>query len=64
MTKQRTLRNSKRFYIVSTTLGWAIPMSIFACAVFWKLGVLTIGSALALIGMALVTGLGSAAVIL
>jgi nitrate reductase NapE component len=44
------------------TLGWGIPMSIFACAIFWKLGALTIMSSLALISVAMVTGFGFAAV--
>jgi hypothetical protein len=52
MTRQRTLPKSKRFYIVLMTLGWGISMSIFACAVFWKLGALSTMSALVLIFVA------------
>jgi hypothetical protein len=55
MTK-RTLPKTKRFYIVSVALGWGISMSIFSCAVFWKLGALTILSALLLILLAMVSG--------
>jgi hypothetical protein len=55
MTK-RTLPKRKRFYIVSVALGWGISMSIFSCAVFWKLGALTIISALALILVSTVSG--------
>jgi hypothetical protein len=59
MTK-RTLPKTKRFYIVSVALGWGISMSIFWCAVFWKLGALTIMSALLLILLAMVSGVGFA----
>jgi hypothetical protein len=61
MTKQRTLPKSKRFYIVSTALVWAIPMSIFACATLWKSGALSIVSALVLIGIVMATAFGFAA---
>jgi hypothetical protein len=61
MTK-RTLPKTKRFYIVSVTLGWGISMSIFGCLVFWKLGALTLVSALALVLVAMVSGFVFAAV--
>jgi hypothetical protein len=61
MTQQRTLPKTKRFYIVSVALSWGISMSIFLGAVFWKLGALTIMSALVLILLAMVSGFGFAA---
>ncbi len=61
MTKQRSLPKSKRFYIVSAALVWGITISIFACAIFWKLGALSVMSALALIFVAMVMGFGFAA---
>jgi len=61
MPARRVLPKSKRFYILSMALVWAIPMGIIACAIFWKLGALTIVSALALILLAIVSGIGFAA---
>jgi hypothetical protein len=60
MTTPRGLPRSKRFYIFSTTLAWAIPMSIFSLAWFWKLGALSFDTALALILLATATGVGFA----
>jgi hypothetical protein len=59
----RTLPKTKRFYIVSTALAWATPMSIFFCALLWKFGALTIVAALALICMSVAVGFGFAAVL-
>jgi hypothetical protein len=61
MTKKRTLPKSKRFYTISMALGWGIFMCIFWCAVFWKLGALTIISAIASILVSMVSGFGFAA---
>ena len=54
--KRMTLPKSKRFYIASTALFWAIPMSIFFCWLFWRLGNLTIATAVFAIFVCLAGG--------
>ena len=46
----------KRFYIVSTALIWATPMCIFFCWLFWRLGNLTVATAVLAIFVSLAGG--------
>jgi hypothetical protein len=54
--KRMTLPKSKLFYIVSTALIWATPMSIFFCWLCWRLGNLTIATAFFAIVVSLAGG--------
>jgi peptidoglycan/LPS O-acetylase OafA/YrhL len=49
---------TKGSFNVKVALIWATPMIIFFCWLFWKFGALSVGSALALICLCVVLGVG------
>jgi ABC-type Fe3+ transport system permease subunit len=54
---------SKRRWMVTTALGWAIPVSILFWTMLWRYDGLTIGTALGVLAIAVALGFAFASVL-
>jgi hypothetical protein len=49
--------------MITTALGWAIPMSILFCVMLWQFGTLTVGTALGVLAIGVALGFVVASVL-